>query len=55
MDKKQVVFLEKIEEYLMHVGVYVPVVKELMNYLLHKVLSRKIVNNSEIRYNLLDN
>ena len=32
----------------MHVGVYVPVVKELMNYLLHKVLSRKIVKNSEI-------
>ena len=32
----------------MHVGVYMPVVKELMNYLLHKVLSRKIVKNSEI-------
>ena len=32
----------------MQVGVYMPVVKELMNYLLHKVLSRKIVKNSEI-------
>ncbi|MBQ7552549.1 MAG: AAA family ATPase [Rickettsiales bacterium] len=48
MDRKQVVFLEKVEEYLMQVGVYMPVVKELMNYLLHKVLSRKIVKNSEI-------
>ena len=48
VDKKQVVYLEKIEEYLMHIGVYMPVVKELMNYLLHKVLSRKIVKNSEI-------
>ena len=48
MDKKQIIFLEKIEEYLIHVGVYIPVVKELMNYLLHKVLSRKITKNSEI-------
>ena len=48
MDKKQVVFLEKVEEYLIQVGVYVPVVKELMNYLINKVISRKIVKNSEI-------
>ena len=48
MDRTQIIFLEKIEEYLIQVGVYVPVVKELMNYLLHKVLSKKNIKNSEI-------
>ena len=48
MNKKQVLFLERVEEYLIQVGVYVPVIKQLMNYLVHKVVSRKIDKNCEI-------